>query len=152
MHTRVPSPGALLLAAACAAQPAPAPPAPQPAAAPAAAPAPAPAAAPAPAPAAATTVNLAGEWDFTVDAGGMTVAGEMSLQRSGPSYTGTVTPQGSTSATVRTVTITGQRIVMVIDTPDGEAVFEGTLDPDGRTMSGAVAFQGQVMGLTARKR
>lgn len=93
-----------------------------------------------------------GTWDFTVDAGGQTIPGEMVIGRSGAAYTGTVTPQGMSAATVRTVTINGQRVTILIDTPDGEATFDGTITADNRTMTGTVAFQGQSLGFNARKR
>lgn len=141
------------LLAACSSNPQPAAPAPMPA--PAAAPMPA---APAPAPAAmapaapAGGVDVVGTWDFTVDAGGQTIPGEMVITRSGSAYGGTVTPQGMSAATIRTVTISGTRVTVLIDTPDGEATFDGTMTADNRTLSGTVAFQGQALGFNARKR
>lgn len=145
--------GAVVLAAAllaaCSSNPQPAAPTPMPAPAPAA-PAPAPAAMPDPAPAGG--VDVVGTWDFTVDAGGQTIPGEMVIGRSGSAYTGTVTPQGMSAATIRSVTISGNRVTLLVDTPDGEATFDGTMAADNRTLSGTVAFQGQALGFNARKR
>jgi hypothetical protein len=153
-----------LAVAACARNPQPATPAPAPAAAtPVAAPAtaaaaPAPAAAPAAAavPAAASVpaaaVDLAGTWDFTVDAGGQVIAGEILMTRSGATYTGTVSPQGMGTLDIRSVTIAGMRVVIVVATPDGDAVMDATLTEDRRAMSGAVAVQGQPMPFSARRR
>ncbi len=145
----------LFLVAACASNPQPTAPSPQPA--PAATPPPAaPAARPAPAaaaaPAAATVMDLSGVWDFSVDAGGQVIPGEMTLTRSGTTYGGTVVPTGMTPATVRSATIEGRQVTIVIDTPDGEAVFQGEVSADGRTLTGSIAYQGQALGFNARKR
>lgn len=142
----------LVMATGCSSNPAPAAPTPQPAPPAAAAPAATPAPAPAPAAAAAAPSDLVGSWDFTVDVQGQVIGGEMVLTLSGSSWGGTVTPQGMSPATVRTVTIRERRVSIVIDTPDGEATFEGDLSTDGRTLSGSVAFQGQSLGFNARKR
>jgi len=97
-------------------------------------------------------MDVTGTWDFQVDAGGQTIAGEMNVTRSGGAYGGTISPQGMTPATIRTVTISGQRVTILIDTPDGEATLEGTLSTDGRTLTGAVLYQGQSLGFNGRKR
>jgi hypothetical protein len=107
----------------------------------------APAPAPAPGPA-----DLSGTWDFEVDAGGQVIPGVIVLQRAAGGYTGTITPQGMAPATVRTLEIQGQRVRMWIDTPDGEAHFEGSLAADGRSLSGSVDHLGQTFSLTARRR
>lgn len=133
--------GSLALLAACSSTPPPATPAPMPAPAPAAAP-----------PAAATADRLTGTWDFSVDAGGQIIPGEMNVTRSGANYGGTVSPQGMSQATIRSASIAGDRVVMVIDTPDGEATFNGTFSTDGRNLTGTVAYNGQSLGFTARKR
>ncbi|HWO88028.1 MAG TPA: hypothetical protein VNL98_02640, partial [Gemmatimonadales bacterium] len=97
--------------------------------------------------------DLVGSWDFTLDVQGQVIGGEMVLTLSGSSWGGSVAPQGMTPATVRTVTIRGRQVSIVIDTPDGEeATAEGNLSTDGRTLSGSVAFQGQLLGFNARKR
>jgi hypothetical protein len=95
---------------------------------------------------------MSGTWDLAVDAGGQSLNVEVALARGPNGYTGTATPQGMSAATVRTVTITGDHVVMHIDTPDGEAVLEGTLGSDGHTLTGAIAYQGQSMGFSGRKR
>jgi len=97
-------------------------------------------------------VDLSGTWDLAVDAGGQALNVEVVLARGPSGYTGTATPQGMSPATVRAVTITGDHVVMHVDTPDGEALVDGTLGADGRTLSGAIAYQGQSMGFSGRKR
>jgi len=97
-------------------------------------------------------VDLSGTWDLAVDAGGQALSVELVLARGPSGYTGTATPQGMSSATVRSVTVNGDHFVCHVDTPDGEAVVEGTVGADRSTMSGAIAYQGQSMGFSGRKR
>jgi hypothetical protein len=148
---------ALVSLAACSRSAAPAAPAPtpepvSPAATPAV-PASTPAIAPgAPAPAAAAAVDLAGEWTWGVDLGGQAVSGVMTLTRTGSVYGGQVTPDGEQPATVRTVTITGDRVTIIVDAPEGEAVVEATLAADHRSLAGTLNYQGMAGSFTARKR
>jgi len=150
----VPLLAAIALAAACAHNP-PQTPAPQPAAAaaPAPAPAPAPAAAPAaaPAPAAPAAVDLSGDWTFVAEFPGQRMVGLIQLTRTGTAYAGTATPaEAEGSATLTSLTIVGNRIVMVFDTPDGEARAEAVL-VDAKTMNGTVTYAGSSGPFTARK-
>jgi hypothetical protein len=149
---------ALLLTAglgACAGNPQPAAPAPQalPAQAPAVATTPAAAtvrpAAPAPAPAA---VDISGDWTFSVDAGDQTVGGTMSLARSGTTWTGQVFPEGMPAFQLRSAQVTGDRVQLVLDGPDGEATIDGLLSADRRSISGVATYQGQAMTFSATKR
>jgi hypothetical protein len=130
--------------------PAAAPAAPSPAAAPSA---PAPAAAPsAPAAVPPATVDLTGDWDFVVEFPGQRMVGVIQLRRSGSSYTGTATPaEAEGSATLTSLAITGTRVVMVFDSPDGQARAEGVL-ADSRTMNGTVTYLDSTGPFTARKR
>ncbi|MGA2384556.1 MAG: hypothetical protein ABSG61_14105 [Gemmatimonadales bacterium] len=152
----LPALAAVLLLGACAHNPKPAAPAPQaapaaptPAARPPAAPTPA---APAPAPAVApAAVDLSGDWNFVADFPGQRMAGVIQLRRSGSSYVGTATPADAEgSATLTSLTISGSHVVMVFDSPDGEARAEAVL-ADPKTMNGTVTFAGSTGPFTARK-
>lgn len=161
MRTQALAPLALLIAiTACSGNP-PAQPAPQPAAAPVAPPAtpstpaaaqPAPAPSTAPAPAAAPA-DLTGEWTWTLELGSQVIAGVMTVARSGNSYSGQVVPDGMSAGAIRSVTVNGDRVVIVADAPDGqEATMETTLTADRRAMSGILNYNGQVGSFTARRR
>ncbi len=144
---------ALALAGACARTPAPAVPAPQ--TAPQLAPAQAapPSAAPAPAPAAAqpAAVDLSGDWSFVADFPGQRMVGVIQLRRSGKTYVGSATPEGADgSANLLSLTLDGNRVVMLFDTPDGEARAVAVL-ADARTMNGTVDMAGHTSPFTARK-
>ena len=157
----LPALAAVLLLGACAHNPtpaasapqaapaAPAPSAPAPAAAPASAPAPAPAAsAPAAAPAEA---DLTGDWNFVVDFPGQRMVGVIQIRRSGSSYVGTATPADvEGSATLASLTVSGNHVEMVFDSPDGEARAVAVL-ADPKTMNGTVTYSGSTGPFTARK-
>ncbi len=139
VRSSVPALAALVLLGACSRNPQPAAPAPQ--------------AAPAAAPAAVqpAAVDLSGDWNFAVELPGQRLLGVISLKRDGTHYSGTATAsEGGGSATLTSLTIEGNRVVMVFDTPDGEARAVGIL-ADARTMNGTVEYAGQRGPFTARK-
>jgi len=114
--------------------------APTPSAAPARVTAPTPAAAPAPAaaaPAPAPRFELAGDWDWTATFQGQPFDGTMSFQSSGGSYSGVMRVAGQFDATVRTVTVTGNAVRAMLDSPQGEMVLEAQFT-DANTLSGLV--------------
>ena len=156
MSSFPPALAAVLLLGACSRNPTPAAPAPQaapaaPAAQPSAATAPAPAPAPAPAAPAATAVDLSGDWSFVADFPGQRMVGLIQLRRSGSSYAGTATPADvEGSATLTSLTVSGNRILMIFETPDGEARAEAVL-ADPKTMNGTVSYAGSTGPFTARR-
>jgi hypothetical protein len=113
-----------LFVAACSSNPSPAAPAPQPAPA------------PAPAPAAARYV-LAGEWEWSSTFQGQLYSGTMTLELSGGSYTGTMRVSGQFDATVRTASLSGNTVQIVLDSPQGEMVLEAQFT-DANTLTGRV--------------
>ena len=144
----LPALAAVLLLGACAHNPTPAAPAPAavpaPAAQPSAAPAPAPAAVPA-------EVDLTGDWNFVADFPGQRMVGVIQIRRSGSSYVGTATPADvEGSATLTSLTISGNHVEMVFDSPDGEARAVAVL-ADPKTMNGTVSYAGNTGPFTARK-
>jgi len=139
----------LTLLAACARNPQPGAPAPQ--AAPAAAapaPKPAPAAAPAPAPA---ELDLSGDWSFVIDLPGQRMTGLIQLRRSGSSYAGTATPADiEGSATLTSLSLSGNHVIMTFDSPEGEARADAVLS-DPKTMNGTVNFGGNTGPFSAHR-
>lgn len=149
----LPALAATLLLGACSRNPQPAAPAPRAAPAPSApAPAaPAPAAPAAPAAVAPAEVDLSGDWNFVADFPGQRMIGLIQLRRSGSSYTGIATPADvEGSATLTSLTITGNRVVMVFESPDGQARAVAVL-ADPKTMNGTVTYAGNTGPFTARK-
>jgi hypothetical protein len=96
-------------------------------------------------------VDLSGEWTFVAEFPGQRMVGLIQLTRTGTAYAGTATPTDvEGSATLTALTIVGNRIVMVFDTPDGEARAEAVLT-DAKTMNGTVTYAGSSGPFTARK-
>lgn len=97
--------------------------------------------------------DLAGAWRFEVDTGkGMTL-GAMTLTGRGDRYEGTLTTnQGNNTLAVRPLVVRDRAIVMMVDSPNGEVVFKGTLDADGRSFRGTVTyFNGQAFPMVGRR-
>jgi hypothetical protein len=64
---------------------------------------------------------------------------------------GTATPaEAEGSATLTSLTITGNRVVMVFESPDGEARAVAVL-ADPKTMNGTAEYAGSTGPFTARK-
>lgn len=74
-----------------------------------------------PAPAA---VNPVGIFDFATNVEGMAVNGTMTISRNAAgAYEGTIATNVTETIPIRTVTVTGQRMNVVADTPDGPLNF-----------------------------
>jgi hypothetical protein len=114
----------------------------------------APSSTPGPAPAAAVAaVDLGGMWDFSVDLGDRVSTGIISLARSAEGYSGTITPEGTNTMPVRSLTLTGDSVAMLVETPEGPVTFDGSLGADRVSMRGTVHYHGgQNLPLNARKR
>ncbi len=142
-----------MLCAGCARHPAPAAVTPRAAPAPAhaSAPAPAPAHASAPAPVPAEAPDLSGRWQYTATLGSAVIDGTLTLVRSGASYAGGATASIADDPVPMTaMTVTGSRIVMLFDTPNGEARVEGTVS-GGTVISGTVAVGDRTGSFKAQK-
>jgi hypothetical protein len=140
---------AALALASCSSNPPPGTPAPTDAAAPPAAAAPA---AGAPGAQPASNALLAGDWDVRVtSAQGTNYDSQMRLRPRGDSYAGTMLPlrQDERTYFVRSVVMTGQQVVIVLEAEDGEVRIAAVLRPGGqldgsfssRTITGRFAAQ-----------
>jgi hypothetical protein len=142
-------------------QPAVAPPAPAPAPAarPAAAPMPAPTPAAAPAPPAApqpaaapSAIDLSGSWSATVDVQGQSIPLDIALTRGPNGYTGSAAPEGQPGASLTTLRLDGNHVVMSFSAPEGEAILDGQLSTDRQAITGNISYNGQSIPFVARKR
>jgi len=97
--------------------------------------------------------NLHGNWDFLMDVGGEPSFGLMSIGFFGDSYGGSVTPARTAPVVLRDVTLTGNRIHMVVASPDGDILFDGRLSAKGDLMCGTVTYHGgEAFPMVAQKR
>ena len=97
--------------------------------------------------------NLHGNWDFLMDAGGEPSFGLMSIGFVGSAYGGSLTPVRTAPVVLRNVTLTGNRIHMVVASRDGDVLFDGTLSAKGDRMCGTVTYHGgRTFPMVAHKR
>jgi len=105
------------------------------------------------APAGGEAPILHGNWDFLMDVGGEPSFGLMSIGYFGGAYGGTVTPVRTAPVVLRTITLSGNSIHMVVASPDGDILFDGTLSPKGDRMCGTVTYHGgRTFPMLAQKR
>ena len=139
----------LVLSAACASSgqqsPAGSTPAPSPAAQPAAQPA-APPATPQPA-----ALNPVGVYDFSTSVQGTEVTGTVTITGADGRYGGSVVTSATPEAPIKSVSVAGQTITVVIPAPDGnDGVLEMKLD--GAAFTGSWSYGGQGGSLSGRRR
>lgn len=86
--------------------------------------------------------NLHGNWDFLMDAGGEPSFGLMSIGFVGDAYGGSLTPVRTAPVVLRSITLTGNRIHMVVASRGGDVLFDGALSANGNRMCGTVTYHG----------
>lgn len=97
--------------------------------------------------------NLAGQWDFLIQAGETPSPGLMALGHIDGAYGGSVTPYRTNTAVVRRLTLDRGAVTMSVATGEGEVRFEGHLTGGPDTMCGRVLYHGgQVFRMVAVRR
>jgi hypothetical protein len=102
----------------------------------------------------AASPNLAGDWVFEAQMGENVAHGAMTLVADGASYKGTLTTdQIDNVLPVRSLTLRGSDLNMLVEAPDGNVTFKGTLANDAQTFQGKAIYQdGQTFPMTGRRR
>ena len=98
--------------------------------------------------------DLAGDWVFEVQTGRNVAHGAMTLVADGASYRGTLTTdQTDNVLPVRSLTLQGSDLSMLVESPEGNITFKGTLAADAQTFQGKVIYlNGQIIPMSARRR
>lgn len=86
--------------------------------------------------------NLHGNWDIMMDVGGEPSFGLLSIGFVGNAYGGSLTPVRTAPVVLRSITLTGRRVHMVVASRDGDVLFDGTLAANGNRMCGTVTYHG----------
>lgn len=99
------------------------------------------------APAAATPTqasgpDLQGLWDFTMRAGDRTSPGFLALGPVEQGWAGSITMYLTNTLAIRTLTVRGDSVRMVVASREGDVVFNARLTDGGRTMEGIVDYHG----------
>ncbi len=105
------------------------------------------AATPAPSAAARTTAlgggpDLQGVWDFTMRVGDRTSPGFLALGPVERGWAGSITMYLTNTLAIRTLTVEGDSVRMVVASREGDVRFHARLTDDGRTMEGIVDYHG----------
>jgi hypothetical protein len=97
--------------------------------------------------------DLQGLWDFTMRAGDRTSPGFLALGPVERGWAGSITMYLTNTLAIRTLTVTGDSVRMVVASREGEVQFRGRLSSDGRTMDGIVDYHGGArLPMTATRR
>lgn len=104
-------------------------------------------------PSGAEAPNLHGLWDFLMDVGGTPSFGLLSIGVVDGGYGGSLTPVRTAPVVLRTITLTGDNVRMVVGSREGEVVFDGKLSAKGDRMCGIVTYHdGRIFPMLAQKR
>src|SRR5262245_64214603 len=82
-------------------------------------------------------VDVSGQWRFQVDTGRAVTNGAMTVSRTAQGYGGTLTTdQGNNVLPIRSLTIEESKMLLVVESPNGNVTFDGALSSDGRWVEG----------------
>ncbi|HET9640232.1 MAG TPA: hypothetical protein VFP12_13595 [Allosphingosinicella sp.] len=97
--------------------------------------------------------NLHGHWDFLMVPRGTPSFGLMSIGFVGADYGGSLAPARTAPVVVRRITLTGNRIHMVVASREGDVMFDGRLSAKSDLMCGTVTYHGgETFPMVAQKR
>lgn len=90
------------------------------------------------------TPDLQGVWDFAMRMGERTSPGFFALGPVERGWAGSITMYLTNTLAIRTFTIEGDSVRMVVASREGDVKFQGRLSSDARTMEGIVDYHGGV--------
>ena len=97
--------------------------------------------------------NLHGHWDFLMVPRGLPSFGLMSIGFVGADYGGSLAPARTAPVVLRSVTLDGSRIHMVVASREGDVRFDGRLSAKGDYMCGTVTYHGgETFPMVAQRR
>ncbi len=97
--------------------------------------------------------NLHGSWDFLMVPRGKPSFGLMSIGFVGAEYGGSLAPARTAPVVLRKITLTGNKIQMVVASREGDVLFDGHLSAKGDFMCGTVTYHGgESFPMVAHKR
>ena len=97
--------------------------------------------------------NLHGHWDFLMVPRGTPSFGLMSIGFVGADYGGSLAPARTAPVVLRSITLHGNSIRMVVASREGDVLFDGKLSAKGDFMCGTVTYHGgETFPMVAQKR
>ena len=98
------------------------------------------------------STDLSGLWDVVMDVAGVPSFGILSLGTSGTELGGSLALSAGV-VVVRSLSIDGQTVTMIVASREGDVRFDGSLASDGKRMCGIVSYhRGQKFEMIAQKR
>ena len=97
--------------------------------------------------------DLQGLWDFTMRVGERTSPGFFALGPAERGWAGSITMYLTNTLAIRTLTVEGDSVRMVVASREGDVVFRARLTDDARAMEGIVEYHGGArLPMTATRR
>ncbi|NNM77403.1 hypothetical protein HJG53_10850 [Sphingomonas sp. ID1715] len=97
--------------------------------------------------------DLQGLWDFVMDAGPQLSRGYMAIGPIDGGWAGSLTPYSNNSLAIRSVTVDGTAVKLVVASREADVTFTGQLVEGGTMMCGTVAYHGgRIFPMIARHR
>jgi hypothetical protein len=97
--------------------------------------------------------SLHGHWDFLMAPRGTPSFGRMSIGFAGADYGGSLAPARTAPVVLRSITLTGHSLHMVVASTEGDVRFDGRLSAKGDLMCGTVTYHGgETFPMVAQKR
>ena len=97
--------------------------------------------------------DLAGLWDFYIDAGGEPSFGLLTISRLDGNYSGTLTPVRTAPLIVRSIAVSGRSVRVTVASLEGDVPFNATLSGSGDRMCGIVTYHGgRLFPMVAQRR
>ena len=95
--------------------------------------------------AAAGEPDLAGLWDFYMDVGGIPSFGLLTIGRLDGHYGGTLTPVRTAPVVLRSLTVSGRNVRMIVGSLEGDVTLNATLSGPADRMCGVVTYHGGLL-------
>jgi hypothetical protein len=97
--------------------------------------------------------NLHGHWDFLMVPRATPSFGLMSIGFVGADYGGSLAPVRTAPVVLRKISLSGNRVHMVVASREGDVLFDGKLSAKGDYMCGTVTYhEGETFPMVAQKR
>ena len=97
--------------------------------------------------------NLHGHWDFLMVPRATASFGLMTIGFVGADYGGSLAPVRTAPVVLRKITLTRDRVQMVVASREGDVLFDGTVSAKGDLMCGTVTYHdGETFPMVAQKR
>ena len=97
--------------------------------------------------------NLHGHWDFLMVPRGLPSFGLMSIGFVGADYGGSLAPARTAPVVLRSVTLNGSAVKLIVASTEGDVLFDGRLSAKGDFMCGTVTYHGgETFPMVAQKR